>query len=99
MIRTLDLRGRRAAGERLDYRRLVPRAAFDVDAAVDVVRPLVDAVREHGETALIDQAGRFDGVEIERVRVPESALDAALAALDPAVRRALEESIARLQAT
>jgi histidinol dehydrogenase len=99
MIRTLDLRGRRAAGERLDYRTLVPRAAFDVDAAVDVVRPLVEAVREHGEPALIEQAARFDGAEIQRVRVPEAALDAALSALDPDVRTALETSIGRLRAT
>ncbi|HSS68101.1 MAG TPA: histidinol dehydrogenase [Nocardioidaceae bacterium] len=99
MIRTLDLRGRRAGGERLDYRGLVPRAAFDVDAAVEAVRPLVDAVRRHGEAALIEQAARFDGIEIERVRVPEAALDAALAALDPDVRAALETSIERLRTT
>jgi histidinol dehydrogenase len=99
MIRTLDLRGRRAAGERLDYGSLVPRAQFDVDAAVEAVRPLVDAVRRQGETALIEQAARFDGVEIDRVRVPEAALDAALAALDPEVRKALETSVDRLTAT
>jgi histidinol dehydrogenase len=99
MIRTLDLRGRRAAGERLDYRSLVPRAQFDVDAAVDAVRPLVDAVRADGEAALIAQAARFDGVEIDRVRVPEAALDAALDALDPEVRAALQTSIDRLTAT
>jgi histidinol dehydrogenase len=99
MIRTLDLRGRRAAGERLDYRRLVPRADFDVDAAIDVVRPLVEAVRRDGEAALREQAARFDGVEIDRVRVPDEALDAALDALDSDVRRALETSRDRLKAT
>jgi histidinol dehydrogenase len=99
MIRTLDLRGRRAAGERLDYRGLVPRARFDVDAAVEAVRPLIAAVRVDGEAALIAQAARFDGVEIDRVRVPEAAVGAALDALDPEVRAALETSIDRLTAT
>jgi histidinol dehydrogenase len=99
MIRTLDLRGRRAAGERLDYRSLVPRAQLDVDAAVEAIRPLVDAVRSDGEAALIEQAARFDGVEIDRARVPQQALDAALDALDPEVRAALETSIARLRRT
>jgi histidinol dehydrogenase len=99
MIRTLDLRGRRAAGERLDYRRLVPRADFDVDAAVEAVRPLVDAVRRSGEQALIEQAARFDGVAISRVRVPADAIAAALSTLDPDVRSALETSVERLRAT
>jgi histidinol dehydrogenase len=99
MIRTLDLRGRRAAGQRLDYRLLMPRASFDVDAAVDQVRPLCEAVRDRGQDALIEQAVRFDGVQIDRVRVPESALDAALAGLDPEVRTALESMIERLRRT
>jgi histidinol dehydrogenase len=99
MIRTLDLRGRCAAGERLDYRSLVPRASFDVDAAVEQVRPLIEAVRTDGETALIEQAARFDGVEIERVRVRPEALEAALGALDREVRRALETAVERLRRT
>jgi histidinol dehydrogenase len=99
MIRTLDLRGRRAAGERLDYRALVPRAEFDVDAAIEAVRPLCEAVRADGLSALIEQAARFDGVEIDRVRVPGAALASSLAALDADVRKALETSIERLRRT
>lgn len=37
MLRTIDLRGRLAAGEKLDCTAIVPRADFDVDAAVEVV--------------------------------------------------------------
>jgi histidinol dehydrogenase len=99
MMRTLDLRGRRANGQQLDYRSLMPRAAFDVDAAIEQVRPLVTAVRQHGEGALIDQAARFDGVEIDRVRVATAVAEAALEALDPAVRGALETAIERLRRT
>jgi histidinol dehydrogenase len=34
-MRRIDLRGRLARGESLDYRTLVPRADFDVEAALD----------------------------------------------------------------
>lgn len=99
MIRTLDLRGRLAAGERLDYAALVPRAAFNVDEAVEAVRPLCEAVRLDGHAALREQAARFDGVEIDDIAVPGAALAAALEALDPEVRTSLEESIRRLRLT
>lgn len=92
-MRRLDLRG-----QILDARELratLPRAALDVEAAVAVVRPLVDDVRARGADAVRDAGERFDGVRVADLRVPADALVAALAALDPAVRAALEESIAR----
>jgi len=99
MMRQVDLRGRRAAGEQLDYRRLVPRAAFDVEAAIEVVRPLCEAVRRDGQQALVDQAATFDGVELSSIRVASRHLTAALDALDADLRASLEESIARLRTT
>jgi len=99
MMRRIDLRGRRPAGERPDYRALVPRAELDVDAAMEAVRPICEAVRRDGRVELIRQAERFDGVTISDVRVPRSALDAALAGLDPDLRHSLQESIDRLRAT
>ncbi len=98
MIRTIDVRGRAATG-RLDYRGLAPRAEFDVDAAVRAVAPLCEAVRTDGHAALVSQAARFDGVELTHVRVPSTALDRELDALDDDVRSSLEESIARLRVT
>ncbi len=47
----------------------------------------VEAVREY--------TARFDGVDLATTRVPQEALDDALARLDPAVRAALEEAIRR----
>lgn len=94
-MRYIDLRGRLARGEVLDYRALVPRAGVDVESVVDTVRPICDEVRLRGVPALLDLTARFDGVELDDIRVPTAALTAALAELDPAVRAALEESIAR----
>jgi histidinol dehydrogenase len=99
MIRTTDVRGVARGGTPIDYRALLPRAALDVDAAVDAVRPLCEAVRRDGHAALVDQAARFDGVEITEVRVPARALERALVDLDPDIRRSVEESIRRLRVT
>jgi histidinol dehydrogenase len=98
MIRRTDLRGR-ADDATLDYRAVVPRAEFDVDAALDVVRPICDAVRHRGVEAITEYAARFDGVEQTDIAVPTAALRTALDGLDPAVRAGLEESIARLRRT
>jgi histidinol dehydrogenase len=95
VLRTIDLRGREAAGERLDYAAVVPRAAFDVAAAVEVVRPICDGVAERGAEALREYSERFDHVVPEHFRVPAEALRAAVTNLDPDVRAAFEESIRR----
>ena len=97
MIRRIDLREHASGGADADYRLLVPRAVLDTEAALDAVRPVCEAVRERGAAALREYTAKFDGVDLDRVRVPASALSAALEALDPAVRAALEESIGRLR--
>ncbi|WP_335931574.1 histidinol dehydrogenase [Streptomyces sp. PTD5-9] len=94
MISRIDLRGD-ALPEGGALRDLLPRAEFDVEAALEKVRPLCEDVHHRGDAALIEYAERFDGVRLERVRVPAAALTEALAGLDPLVRAALEESIAR----
>ena len=91
MLTRIDLRGRRDA----DPRTLLPRAALDVAAAVELVRPVVEDVRDRGAVAVREATARFDGVEPEHLRVPAEALAAALDALDPDVRAALEEAARR----
>jgi histidinol dehydrogenase len=98
MMRRIDLRDA-ASATPVDYRTAVPRADFDVEAALHVVRPICDDVRERGLAAVVDYSARFDGVPQSDIVVPAQALDQALATLDPAVRAGLEESIARLRAT
>ncbi|MGW1071716.1 histidinol dehydrogenase [Streptomyces sp. NPDC002537] len=94
MISRIDLRGAVASDAGID-RDLLPRAELDVEAALEKVRPICEDVHHRGTAALIDYAERFDGVTIDRVRVAPEAITAALEALDPAVRAALEESIRR----
>ncbi|MFI1680206.1 MULTISPECIES: histidinol dehydrogenase [unclassified Streptomyces] len=97
MISRIDLRGDALtefpSGPAL--RALLPRADFDVAAALEKVRPICEDVHHRGDAALIDYAEKFDGVRLDQVRVPAAALTEALDGLDPAVRAALEESIRR----
>ena len=77
-------------------RGLLPRAEVDVDAVVDAGPARSStAVRERGTEAVLEFAERFDRVRPTGVRVPVQTLNGALAALDPAVRAALETSIER----
>lgn len=96
MMRTIDLRGAEAP---VDYRSAVPRADFDVEAALHVVKPICDDVRDRAVTAITKYAAKFDGVEQTDIAVPTAAIAEALTRLDPDVRAGLEESIARLRAT
>jgi histidinol dehydrogenase len=89
----IDLRG-----STTDPRAVLPRAALDVDAAVERIRPVVEGVRRDGLAAVREATSRFDGVELDELRVPAAHLADALAQLDPAVRAALEESISRARA-
>ncbi len=90
MIRRLDLRGSSA-----DPRDVLPRAAVDVESVLATVTPIVTDVRDRGAEAVLEWGEKLDGVRPPSLRVPQSAIDAALAALDPTVREALEESIRR----
>ncbi|MET9997985.1 histidinol dehydrogenase [Streptomyces microflavus] len=94
MISRIDLRGD-TLPEGAALRDLLPRAEFDVEAALETVRPICEDVRHRGSAAVIEWGEKFDGVRIPSVRVPADALTRALQELDPAVRAALEESIRR----
>jgi histidinol dehydrogenase len=94
MLRRLDLRAA-PLPRTADLRGLLPRADVDVDAVLDQVRPIVDAVAERGVEAAMEFAEQFEKVRPSGVRVPVQTLNGALAALDPSVRTALETSIER----
>jgi histidinol dehydrogenase len=93
MIERVDLRGRRP--DATELRGVLPRAALDVEVALDVVRPICDDVRTRGAAAVREITQRLDGVDRETTRVPQQALDEALAAMAPALRAALEEAARR----
>jgi histidinol dehydrogenase len=84
-----------ALPDRAALRGLLPRAGLDVTTATERVRPVVEAVREHGAAAVREATLRFDSVALDALRVPGDALKAAEHDLDPAVRAALGVAIER----
>jgi histidinol dehydrogenase len=95
MMRRIDLRGQRPG----DYRDAVPRADFDIEAAIPAVQAICEAVRTRGLEAILELSEQYDGVTQTDIRVAPEALQEALANLDPDIRSGLEESIRRLRAT
>jgi histidinol dehydrogenase len=95
VISRIDLRGRLLAARSL--REVLPRAEFDLEAALSAVRPICEDVHLRGAEALRDLGERFDGVRPARLRVPAEVLKTALDVLDPDVRAALQETIRRVR--
>ncbi len=91
VIRTIDLR----TNESAELSVVVPRAGLDVESAIEIVRPIVEDVKARGAEAVLDWGKKLDGVLAPSLKVPQSAIDSAVAGLDPLVRDALLESIRR----
>jgi histidinol dehydrogenase len=96
LMARIDLRGAALTPARL--RAALPRGGADVETVLPQVRPIVQAVAERGAEAALEYGESFDGVRPPAVRVPNAALDAALAGLDPDVRDALQVMIERTRA-
>lgn len=97
MLRTIDLRGTSHSYKEL--RQIVPRQTSDyVGNALATVEDIITRVRADGTPYLRELSQRFDGVTQGALRVPQSSIDDAVAALDPAVREGLEIAITRTRA-
>ena len=94
MIQLIDLRD--IQPNRVDLAELIPRSQSDFSQASDIAQGLIDAVRERGEAALLDQAERLDGVRPAQIRIHADEIGKAVRSLDPAVRDAIEEAIRRV---
>ena len=95
MIRSLDLRGK--ALTKAGYQKTIPRASLDIAAAMVAIEPILQKVKSGNESDLLQLAEQFDGIRPPSIRVPQSALDKALADLDPKIRAALELSAERIR--
>ncbi len=95
MIQTIDLTGRTHTTAELLA--AVPRATAATAEAGEAAARIIAEVRAGGEAALRAQAAAFDRVEGHALRVPQSHIDEALAALEPGVRAALEAVIVRVR--
>ena len=95
MLRRVDLRGKSLT--KGQYQRELPRATLDVAAAMVAIEPILERVKNGNESDLIALSEKFDRVRPASIRVPQAALDFALANLDPEIRTALEVSAERIR--
>ena len=74
---------------------LLRRAEVAIDELLEYVRPIVGAIREKGDEALIEFMERFDHVQLkpDRLRVSRKEIEQAHDQLDRAVHRAIEQAI------
>ena len=87
----LDDLGDAALGELLD------RTTSRDEGVRTRTAAIVERVRQGGDEALRELARELDGVELGALEVPRAAWDAALEALDPALRRAMERAAANVR--
>jgi histidinol dehydrogenase len=95
LIRFLDLSNSEISADQV--LKDLPRAALDLDAAVEIIRPLVEKIRTGGSQAIKAIAKDIDGIDIDPIRVSEEELTTALANLDPNLRSSLEIAIERVR--
>jgi len=93
MLTRLDLRG--VAG---DLRARLPRPAPRRGDPVEVVREILAEVRKRGDAAVRELTQRFDAAVIDELQVPSADVAAALAAIPAALRAALEQAAASVDA-
>jgi histidinol dehydrogenase len=90
VLNRLDLRGVDLTG---DVATVLPRPNIAGEGPRAAVRDIIAEVREHGDASLLELTERFDGVALDALRVPDAALDAAVAALSPELRAAMDAAI------
>jgi histidinol dehydrogenase len=95
LIRFLDLSNSEISADQV--LKDLPRASLDLDAAVEIIRPLVEKIRTGGSQAIKAIAKDIDGIDIDPIRVSEEELTTALANLDPNLRSSLEIAIERVR--
>lgn len=93
-LRIVDLRAKEF--DSISANSAVPRAAVDITKAVEEIIPLLEDVRLTGQDAIVRVTTERDGVDPRPLKVSAQELAAALANLDPSLRKAIEESIERV---
>jgi histidinol dehydrogenase len=75
--------------------RVMRRSETNIDVLRDTVRPIIEAVRDRGDEALIEFCQQFDKVTLDKsaIRVTEAEFDAAEQRLDPEVTAAIKVAV------
>lgn len=93
MLERLDLRGFTG-----DLAARLPRPAMGGEEPLAAVRQILADVDERGDDAVRELTSRFDGVDLDELRVPPEDVDAATKVIDPDLLAALEAAADRIRA-
>ncbi|HEV7886099.1 MAG TPA: histidinol dehydrogenase [Acidimicrobiales bacterium] len=88
MLQRLDLRG--TVTDDVDLRTILPRPEAAKEPPVAAVQAILADVKARGDAAVKEATATFDKVELDTLRVPTADLEAALNAIPPLLREALE---------
>lgn len=91
----------RDAGFEEAFEALLNSKREDDADVTDVVRDIIAAIVADGDRALLDLTRRFDRIdaaEVGELHIADAEFDAALAAIDPDIRAALEAAATRIRA-
>ena len=83
-------------GEVFGNEHLQRKSAFNAKALA-VATEIVEDVRQRGDECLRELTEKFDGVRVENFRVPQEAIDEAVAKCDPELAAALEQAAAQIR--
>ncbi|MFN8027894.1 MAG: histidinol dehydrogenase [Acidimicrobiia bacterium] len=96
MLQLLDLRGRPDPAGAFATAPGTTSGSGD-DAALASVRAIIDDVRTRGDVALRELTAKFDGCEIDDLRVPAAEIQAAFDAASPELKAALDVAATRIR--
>jgi len=86
------------AGFETDFTALLNQSRDTTARVDDVVAAIIADVRARGDAALLDYTERFDRTRPARLRIAEAEIDAAVAAIPPALQAALDLAATRIEA-
>ena len=76
---------------------VLPRPRRPGDGPVDEVRAILTRVERDGDQALYELTARFDGVDLDRLRVPAADVETAVERVPGPVREALEQAATNIR--
>ena len=77
--------------------RLMRRAEADIENVMEKVRPIINAVRQKGDAALIDYAAQFDKANLSSLKVTAEEFTTARETLNPDVKAAIDHCAANVR--
>jgi len=80
----------------IDNKEIFARMADTIDVS-GAVAEIINAVREKGDTALLDYCEKFDGVRLEAIEVPKEEFDEALTVIGEDFLRILKDAAANIR--